>query len=84
MDVLSIPGGSAELQRALRKAMEAWISAFAKVAKESGLGPSAARSRAEEAILRIEGSLVLARVLDDTTTFERVLKSLPDLLAGSA
>ena len=83
MDVLSIPGGSEELQLALRGAMQAWVSAFAQVAKESGLGIAAARSRAEEAIVRIEGSLVLARVLGDTTGFGRVLKSLPDLLTAA-
>jgi len=80
MDVLSIPGGSEELQLALKGAMQAWISAFTQVARESGLAPAAARSRAEEAIIRIEGSLVLARVLGDTKGFERVLKLLPDLL----
>lgn len=83
MDVLSIPGGSPELQLALRGAMQAWVDAFAQVAKESGFGSAAARSRAEEAIVRIEGSLIVARVLGDATGFERVLKSLPDLLTES-
>ena len=83
MDVLSIPGASDELQLALRGAMQAWVSAFAQVAKESGFGTAVARSRAEEAIVRIEGSLILARVLGDTTGFERVLKSLPDLLTAA-
>jgi AcrR family transcriptional regulator len=80
MDILSIPGGSEELHLALKAAMQAWVNAFAQVARESGLAQAAARSRAEEAILRIEGSLILARVLGDTTGFERVLKGLPDLL----
>jgi AcrR family transcriptional regulator len=83
MDVLSIPGGSAELQLALKGAMQAWVSAFAKAAKDSGLGAAAARAKAEEAIVRIEGSLIMARVLGDTTGFERVLKLLPDLLTGA-
>ncbi|HEX3892569.1 MAG TPA: TetR/AcrR family transcriptional regulator [Terracidiphilus sp.] len=80
MDVLSIPGGSDALRVALRGAMQAWVGAFTQVARESGLGASAARTRAEEAIVRIEGSLVLARVLGDAAGFERVLKALPDLL----
>jgi len=83
MDVLSIPGGSRELQLALKGAMQAWIAAFTQVAKESGLGTAAARSKAEEAVIRIEGSLVLARVLGDATGFERVLKLLPDLLTAA-
>jgi len=83
MDILSIPGGSDELRLALRGAMQAWVNAFAQVAKESGFSASVARSRAEEAIIRIEGSLVLARVLGDTAGFERVLKLLPDLLTAA-
>ena len=82
LDVFSISGGPAELHTALKAAMQAWISAFTQIAKESGLSPAAARTRAEEAILRIEGSLILARVLGDTTAFERVLKLLPDLLTS--
>jgi len=77
MDVLSIPGASDDLQLALKGAMQAWIDAFAQVAEESGLEAGVARSRAEEAIIHIEGSLILARVLGDTTRFEHVLKLLP-------
>jgi hypothetical protein len=39
-----------------------------------------ARTRAEEAVVRIEGSLVVARVLGDSSAFERVLRMLPELL----
>ena len=80
MEVLSIRGGSKELQIALKAAMQALVSAFTQIAKESGHGPATARSKAEEAIVRLEGSLILARVLGDTACFERVLKLLPDML----
>jgi len=83
MDVLSIRGGSEELQLALKGAMQAWVNAFAQVARESGHGSAAARSKAEDAIIRIEGSLILARVVGDTACFERVLKLLPDLLTAA-
>jgi AcrR family transcriptional regulator len=82
-DVLSIPGGSEELKTALKGAMQAWINAFTRVARESGLSPALARARAEEAIVRFEGSLVVARVLRDNSAFERVLKMLPDLLTAA-
>lgn len=82
-DVLSIPGGSAELKSALKDAMQAWISAFAEVAKEGGLTPAAARARAEEAIVRFEGSLIVARVIGDTSPFERTLKLIPELLTSA-
>jgi AcrR family transcriptional regulator len=81
-DVLSLPGGSDDLRAGLKGAMQAWIKAFSDIARESGFTPSAAKARAEEAILRIEGSLVLARVLGDNTTFERTMKLLPDLLTA--
>jgi AcrR family transcriptional regulator len=79
-DVLSIPGASPALKAALKGAMQAWIHAFAEIAKESGLSPALARARAEEAVVRIEGALVVARVLADNAPFERVLKLLPELL----
>ncbi len=81
-DVLSLPGGSDALRAGLRGAMQAWIKSFADIARESGFSSAAAKARAEEAILRIEGSLVIARVLGDTTTFERTMKLLPDLLTA--
>ena len=81
-DVLSLPGGSDNLRAALKGAMQAWIKAFTDIARECGFSPSAAKARAEETILRIEGSLVLARVLGDNTTFERTMKTLPDLLTA--
>ena len=79
-DVLSLPGGSQELHAAIQGAMQAWIDAFARVAQESGAPATAARSRAEEAIIRIEGALVLARVTGNTSAFNRTLKLLPELL----
>lgn len=79
-DVLSLAGGNDELAAALRMAMQAWLKAFAQVARESGLPPALARLRAEEAIVRIEGSLVLARVLGDNQPFQRTLRLLPQLL----
>ena len=79
-DVLSIPGASAELRVALKDAMQQWIQAFTAVARESGLSPALARARAEEAIVRFEGSLVMTRVLGDNAAFERILKLLPDML----
>ena len=51
-------------------------------AKESGMPQALARSRAEEAIIKIEGSLVLARVLRENAPFLRTMKLLPDLLTS--
>jgi TetR/AcrR family transcriptional regulator, lmrAB and yxaGH operons repressor len=81
-DVLSIAGGSEELAATLRVALEAWLKAFTDIARESGMPLPLARSKAEEAIVRIEGSLVLARVLGNRAPFLKVIKLLPELLTS--
>ncbi|WP_263367059.1 TetR/AcrR family transcriptional regulator [Edaphobacter bradus] len=83
IEVLSIPGGSEQMIATVKAAMQAWIKSFTEIARESGLAPALARSRAEEAVLRIEGSLVLSRVLGDNGHFQRSLKLLPELLTVS-
>lgn len=62
----------------IRKALNIWIETLSQVLVEAGTEPDCARRKAEEAILKIQGSLVLARGLDDTTVFERVLQRLPE------
>jgi AcrR family transcriptional regulator len=79
-DVLSLDGGPQELTATVRVALRAWLKAFTGIAKESGMSLPRARLRAEEAIVKIEGSLVLARALGDNAPFLRVIKLLPDLL----
>ncbi len=82
-DVLSLPGGSPRRHAALKDSLESWITAFATLARESGMTPAAARHAAEDAVVRIEGSLVVSRALGDPAPFHRVLKMLPDLLTRS-
>jgi AcrR family transcriptional regulator len=76
LDLLSIPAAGPELAAGLKGALEAWQRAFADVAQESGFGASEARRRAEDAIMRIEGSLVLSRVLSDSKPFHRAVDEL--------
>jgi len=76
LDLLSIPAAGPELAAGLKGALEAWQKAFAEFAQESGFGASEARRRAEDAIMRIEGSLVLSRVLNDSKPFHRAVDDL--------
>jgi len=79
-------GESCDLLHAqIRKALHVWIDALSEVLEDAGFNPGQARYRAEEAIVQIQGSLVLARGLGDTAPFERVLQRLPeDLLIPSS
>jgi len=50
---------------------------------EAGFNSDAARQKAEDAILQIQGSLVLARGLNDNAPFKRVIKRLPEYLLNA-
>ena len=84
LNTLSLPGGSAALHEALRGALTAWLQAFMGIAREAGVPAREARKRAERAIVEIQGSLVLARVLGDCKPFREAIGRLPELLGGSA
>ncbi|MBW4663644.1 MAG: TetR/AcrR family transcriptional regulator [Chroococcus sp. CMT-3BRIN-NPC107] len=64
----------------IQQALKLWIDTLAKVLIEAGLDEKTALYRAEDAILQIQGSLILARGLNDTKPFERVLNHLPETL----
>ncbi len=80
--VLALGRSSEDLfHQQIKSALLAWIAALASVVEATGCDPDTARYRAEDAILRIQGALVLARGVDDTTPFQRLMQSLPnDLL----
>ncbi|MBI3671074.1 MAG: TetR/AcrR family transcriptional regulator [Acidobacteria bacterium] len=83
LDTLSLPGGSAALHEAVRGSLAALLQAFTGIAREGGASGAEARERAEQAIIEIQGSLVLARVLGDCKPFHRTVDRLPELLVGS-
>jgi TetR/AcrR family transcriptional regulator, lmrAB and yxaGH operons repressor len=60
---------------------EAWIAALSRVLVDAGVDKRTARSRAERAVVLLQGSLVVSR--GSTQPFRGLLKSLPDELLGS-
>jgi AcrR family transcriptional regulator len=50
-----------------------WNEALAQTLRRAGFGASVARRRAADALLTIQGALVLARALDDTKLFGRAM-----------
>ena len=82
LDALSLSGGGPELAEALKGALLAWLKAFTEIARESGLSAAESKRRAEQAVIQIEGSLILSRVLGDTKAFRRTLEELPGLLTA--
>jgi TetR/AcrR family transcriptional repressor of lmrAB and yxaGH operons len=80
LDTLSLPGGGDALAKVLRDGLLGWIDAFTQIAKESGCTMAVARTRAEQAIIELEGSLVMSRVLGQNRLFLKWIERLPLLL----
>lgn len=57
--------------------LNAWIESLTSMLIEAGIPEKEARQRSEDAIIQVQGALVLTRGLKVTEPFERVLRQLP-------
>lgn len=64
----------------VQRAVQDWIQALSEVLMAAGLSSEVADQNAQDAIIQIQGALVLVRLLNDRAPFERVLRGLPDRL----
>jgi AcrR family transcriptional regulator len=78
-----VVGGSREkFQDYLASAFGRWIAALRALAVEAGVREADAQQRAEDAVVRIEGALIVAGGLADPAPFKRALRNIErDLLA---
>ncbi len=60
----------------LRAIFDEWIEALATALRAAGHSRAIARRRAEDAVMRVEGALILAGGMDDVSLFGRMLKQL--------
>ncbi|MEM8604756.1 MAG: TetR/AcrR family transcriptional regulator [Cyanobacteria bacterium P01_H01_bin.121] len=67
-------------QGQVQQAFQHWIGSVQAVLQEAGFTPIEAEQRAQEAVVQIQGALVVARGLQQTEPFERVLAQLPERL----
>jgi TetR/AcrR family transcriptional regulator, lmrAB and yxaGH operons repressor len=68
----------------LASIFDQWIDALAAALVDGGVPASLARARAEDAVIRIEGALILAGAMNDVSLFGRGLKQLPSELLAPA
>jgi AcrR family transcriptional regulator len=80
LDILSIGEAQTLFQSTIRQIVSAWINSLTEVLVEAGQEPKLARQRAEDAIIRIQGALVLCRCCENTAPFQQVLAKLPENL----
>lgn len=59
---------------------QAWINAIAEVLIAAGLDNTAAMQRGEDAVITIQGSLILSQGLNNPSSFQRAIKQLPQHL----
>jgi TetR/AcrR family transcriptional repressor of lmrAB and yxaGH operons len=53
---------------------------FSKIARENGMDESTAQAKAVEAMINIQGSLVLSRAMNDNSIFKTSISAVPQLL----
>jgi len=82
LDTLSLGESGGPFHAALQATAQRWLAGMEKAARDAGQSRPAARRLAEEALVRIEGSLVVARTTGSPAAFRRTLEALPALLTG--
>ena len=64
----------------LKQSLDKWLQKLSQVVEEIGIEPTQAYLRAENAMMMIQGSLVLVRLNQDIEPFTRVINLLPQIL----
>ncbi|MDJ0893964.1 MAG: TetR/AcrR family transcriptional regulator [Alphaproteobacteria bacterium] len=84
LDLLSVGGSGEVFSQTIKASLERIETAIAAVLVEADLAPDAAARRAEDAVIGLQGALVVSRAKRSTEPFRRVLADLPNrLLTGS-
>lgn len=77
-DVFTIGEAGAIFQRYFRERLQLTMRTLAKVLEEGGIERAEAARRAEDAIVALQGSLIVSRALGSTAPFLRMIKEFPD------
>ena len=80
LSILTMGDAKDLFDESVKGTFETWLDTLAGVLVEAGFNPTQAYRRAEDAIIQIQGVLVLSRSLNSTVAFERVIAALPNNL----
>ncbi len=75
-----LSGGAGRFQTELKNAFTTWISLVSAVLIEAGTSEQQAQKKAQAAIERIQGALIVARALDNFSGFQQLIQDLPNIL----
>jgi TetR/AcrR family transcriptional repressor of lmrAB and yxaGH operons len=73
LERLCASAGRTAIRGPLRHSFDVWLTAFETLGVDAGIPRKVARSRAEDALARIEGALVVVAGTDDKGAFVRAL-----------
>ncbi len=76
--VLSVGSPDDIIQQKIAQAVKGWIGLLTSVIQEAGNPAGRANELAEEAVIAIQGALVVAKALGNQHAFKRLMKRLPD------
>jgi AcrR family transcriptional regulator len=76
LERLSASVDRGRFKKQLARVFDRFLSAFVEIARAAGLREGVARARAESAVVRIEGALVLVAGTGDTGVFMRALADI--------
>ncbi len=80
LDVLSVGEAQTLFHEMIQSTLNTWLDALSQVLTEAGYDDCTAHQRAEDALIQIEGALVLCRCLGNTNPFMRIMERLPEHL----
>ena len=78
--VFSLGQPDDDIQIQVEKVVSLWIDELAKAIEREGISRKEARIRAQDAVMNIQGALVVSRALGNGETFKRLMRKLPDML----
>lgn len=80
VEIFSIEATPEPIRLRLQNGVRKWIAAVAAVLVEAGVAPDAAGRRAEGAVIRVQGALVVSRALADRRLFLDAVAGLVEQL----
>ncbi|MFJ5984541.1 TetR/AcrR family transcriptional regulator [Lentzea sp. NPDC092896] len=80
LDTMTLAGAPEKIREQARSLARTWIDVMAEASQRAGRKPDDAVHAAKDAFLRIEGALVLGRVMGDHEAFAESIALMPSLL----
>ncbi len=78
--VLTLGEPGEVIQQQIKLGVKAWIDTLCEVIREAGIPAEAAEERARDAVIAIQGALVVSRALGSEEPFKQLMTRLPDAL----